>query len=163
MAVLEVLIIYLLWILLVLLCKKYNRILGAIAAAASAFLILTLTIIGRSAGSNAGVVLMPLAAFAEARIHPEHYRGMLMNVLLFVPFGMSLPFVFPPRFKLRVLLVIAAGFLLSAGIELCQWIWSIGRCETIDVVMNTLGTVCGSTAYLIYFLILGLKNRSKKQ
>ena len=65
----------------------------------------------------------------------------------------SLPFALPEKIKRRVLLTVAAGFLLSVIVEATQFVFQIGKCETDDVLMNTLGVFLGATSYWIYLLI----------
>ena len=90
--------------------------------------------------------LMPFSAFAEAKIQPELYRSMLMNVLLFEPIGLSLPHLLPKKIH-PVRAAIAFAMLLSIGIEISQFRFGLGRCEVDDVIMNTLGAVIGTAAY----------------
>jgi glycopeptide antibiotics resistance protein len=66
---------------------------------------------------------------------------MAANVLLFVPFGMALTLRSWRVPVWRVALVSAA---FSVGIELTQGIAGNGRSADItDVLMNTLGGICG--------------------
>ena len=65
----------------------------------------------------------------------------LLNILLFVPFG----FLAPERFeKMRWFLkILLAGCLFSFSIELAQLILHMGCFDTSDIVHNTLGAICG--------------------
>ena len=74
-----------------------------------------------------------------------------MNVFLFVPTGLSLPFVLP--FKHNGAITILFAFCVSILIEIIQYKYGIGRCEVDDVIMNTLGALIGTLAYR-----LGAKN-----
>ena len=65
------------------------------------------------------------------------WRGIGLNILLFVPLG---------------LLIggkkgIAAGFVLSAGIEAAQYVFRLGYCEADDVLNNTLGAALGCAVH----------------
>lgn len=94
------------------------------------------------------IVPIPFYSFVEAQQQPEMYRTLLMNVFLFIPFGMSLPFVLPFRWKHTIVITIIAAFILSVGIEALQYILSLGRCEADEIIMNTLGAFIGSCAFL---------------
>lgn len=98
-------------------------------------------------GENPQVpVLMPFHSFIEARIQPELYRAMLMNIFLFEPIGLSLPHILPKKTH-PVAATVVFAMLLSIGIEAAQFYFHLGRCETDDVIMNTLGAVIGTSAY----------------
>ena len=90
--------------------------------------------------------LMPFSTFAEAKIQPELYRAMLMNIFLFEPIGLSLPNVLPKKAH-PVAVTVVFALLLSIGIEVSQFYFHLGRCETDDVIMNTLGAAIGAAAY----------------
>ena len=131
----------------------YNqmRIIGAVLAVIAVGAIVYVTIISRGE-SEAGVDLIPFSSFERAKIQPEMYRSMLMNVFLFVPLGLSLPYVFGGGTAKRILLTILIGFLLSATVEAIQYFGHLGMAETDDVICNTLGTAIGSCAYLLSLL-----------
>ena len=73
----------------------------------------------------------------------EAIRTIVMNVCLFLPFGLTLPYLFVNtksnccKWGMCALL----GLLLSVGIEGIQYWLAIGRAEMDDVICNTLG--CG--------------------
>lgn len=75
----------------------------------------------------------------------ELLRSAWMNVLLFIPGGLTLPELFPfgwtPR--RRVWLGLLMLGLLSIGIELLQLHWSLGQAETDDCLANTFGAALG--------------------
>lgn len=147
----------------------------------------------RTSGASDECILMPFHAFIEAQEQVEMYRSMLMNVALFVPFGLTLPFTLggwkrhkttessirsvstPPTtggnlsYKPAPLCnyqenkpnslgspirnpaakTILFAFILSVIIEALQLIFGLGRCETDDVLCNTLGAAIGSLSFLI--------------
>ena len=124
----------------------WRRINGGIAALYMA-LLLYMTVVSRGVTSHPGVMLRPLYSFHLARTeNPEYYREMLMNVLLFFPLGLTLPFGLSAR-RFPVLKALGAGMLLSICIETLQYVFSLGLTETDDVIMNTLGVLAGSAAY----------------
>lgn len=89
--------------------------------------------------------LDPFQSFLEAKIQPELYRTMLMNVFLFEPIGLLLPQILPKKAHPVVITVVFA-LLLSIGIEAAQLHFHLGRCETDDVIMNTLGAILGTVS-----------------
>lgn len=107
--------------------------------------ILYMTVFTRGEDPQAPV-LMPFHSFMEAKIQPELYRSMLMNIFLFEPIGLSLPNILPKNAH-PVAVTVVFALLLSIGIEVSQFYFHLGRCETDDVIMNTLGAAIGSAAY----------------
>ena len=91
-------------------------------------------------------MFIPFHTFVEAKLQPELYRAMLMNIFLFQPLGLSLPGLLPQK-KHPVARTILFALLLSVGIEVCQLSFGLGRCEIDDVIMNTLGAALGTAAY----------------
>ena len=94
-------------------------------------------------------VLTPFHSFREAKLQPELYRAMLMNVFLFVPLGLSLPFVLG-KGRWAPFLTVLLALAFSAGIEYLQFTHALGRCEIDDVIMNTLGAFIGSRAHRLF-------------
>lgn len=119
-------------------------------ACAAAFIILYATILTRSAGVPEAI-LTPFASLTAARIQPEIYREMLMNVFLFFPLGLTLSNALPQKWHRwgRIILTTLIGCILSAGIEYAQYRCALGLAETDDVICNTLGAFIGSTSLLI--------------
>lgn len=115
------------------------------AGTAAAIFYMTVYTRGEGAGE---VVLEPFQSFQEAKIQLELYRSMLMNVFLFVPLGLTLPFVLG-KGKLPGFLTILLALAFSAGIEYLQYRYALGRCEVDDVIMNTLGAATGGLAYVL--------------
>ena len=151
----------LLWIRLAQQCVKQEKtrkiweVLNLLLVVCALGIILYMTVSSRNSGENE-VFLVPFHAFREARVQKEMYRSMLMNVLLFVPAGLSLPYVirhFPggsvsEKRKDRRAAIITVILLLffSILIEWLQYRYALGRVETDDVLCNTLGAcfgVCG--------------------
>lgn len=130
---------------------KYMRIIGTVMAVIAIGAILYITIFSRGE-KNAGAEFIPFSSFARAKIQPEMYRSMLMNVFLFVPLGLSLSFVFGGSTGKRILLTILVGLLLSVTVEVIQYFARLGMAETDDVISNTVGTAIGSCAYLLSLL-----------
>ena len=125
--------------------RRGNLILAIFVAAT----ILYATILTRSEGST-GLILTPFAALTAARIQPEIYREMLMNVFLFFPLGLTLSNALPQKWHrwVRIILTTLIGCALSAGIEYAQYRYALGLAETDDVICNTLGAFLGAASLL---------------
>lgn len=107
-----------------------------------------MTVYTRGEGDSEAI-LRPFQSFQEAKIQPELYRSMLMNVFLFVPLGLSLPFVLG-RGRFPDVISIVVALAISAGIEYLQYSYALGRCEVDDVIMNTLGAAVGCMAHWLF-------------
>lgn len=104
------------------------------------------TLLTREPGESNLVILQPMKTLEMARMFPELYRIMLMNIFLFFPFGLALAQVWPVKWPVgrRMVLTALAGMLLSTGVEALQYRYALGRTETDDVLCNTLGAVLGA-------------------
>ena len=147
------------------LCQRIGErrrvLLNTALACAAAFIILYATILTRSAGVPA-VILTPFASLTAARIQPELYREMLMNVFLFFPLGLTLSNALPRKWHrwLRIILTTFVGCALSAGIEYAQYRYALGLAETDDVICNTLGAFLGAASLLAAHAIEKHKERA---
>ena len=74
-------------------------------------------------------------------INTRLLKEIILNVLLYVPLGYLLPFVWPKIEKKRIIVLI--GFLCSSLTEAVQYFFQIGWCELDDIVGNTLGCFLG--------------------
>ena len=147
----ETVAMYLIWTVAMLLLRgKARKIVSIAGLCMAAALIIAFTLFGRKSGNNHDISLIPFISFVNAKVQPEFYRSMFMNVLLFMPFGLSMPFALPNTFKHKALLTILVGAVLSVVVEAAQYVFSLGKCETDDVLMNALGVLIGVTSYLIF-------------
>lgn len=73
-------------------------------------------------------------------------KHMALNVLLFFPIGLSMPFAY----RLHRKYVVPFGFLISLFIECTQYFCLLGRFEVDDLLMNTMGVVIGAVPYFVY-------------
>ena len=140
---------------------KYTRIICTVTVVIIICSILYITVFSRSE-RGVGADFIPYSSFERAKIQPEIYRSMLMNVFLFVPLGLSLTFVFDGGTGKRILLTIFVGLLLSVSIEAIQYFAHLGMAETDDMICNTVGTAIGSCAYLLSLLWRKLFNKTKE-
>jgi glycopeptide antibiotics resistance protein len=85
--------------------------------------------------------------------HPIHMLGeQVGNIVLFLPFGLLLPLLWPQLNRLWRVMALGAG--ASVGIELAQIAMAgIHRADVNDVILNTLGAGLG-------WLILRLTQRA---
>lgn len=139
--------------------RKFKLIFNMIILLFSLVIILYRTILCRQF-NNYQIELRPFYTFILAQIQPEMYRSFFMNCLLFVPLGLTMPYVLlrKPR-KRNIFITICFAAALSAGIEFLQYYYHLGRCETDDVIANTLGAAVGTLSYCLYMKIH--KNREK--
>ena len=139
--------------------QSWQRLFNVALVTFSLFTLVQITLLRREVGTNE-IQLQPFYTFVMAQEQVEYYRTFFMNALLFVPLGLSMPYVLSkkPR-KWTVFVTIAFAAVLSVGIEYLQYRYHLGRCETDDVIANTLGAAIGTLSYLLYMKIL--KNQEK--
>lgn len=118
------------------------------------------TILSRTPGDGREVCLIPFYTFYKARENAELYRSMLMNLFLFLPFGLTLPNVLGGRHPIRWSALIVV--LLSTVIELIQFIFALGSVEVDDILCNVTGGLIGVVTYLMSEKIRGNFKRIKK-
>lgn len=70
------------------------------------------------------------------------------NIVVFMPVGMFLPSLFS-RCR-NILFTTILGFEISLCVELVQLITRVGSFDVDDLLLNTLGGVCGIILYSIY-------------
>ena len=107
------------------------------------FLILCATIIFREAGAERRYNLIPFWSYfdyGKQSYFMEMIGESILNVLLFVPFGLFVCCGLQGMTFKRVLFL---GGGLSVFVELLQFIFKKGFCETDDVIHNVLGCLIG--------------------
>ena len=140
--------------------QRKRSIINAVLCFITALIILCATILTRSAGVPE-VILTPFASLTAARIQPEIYREMLMNVFLFFPLGLTLSNALTQKWHLwvKIILTTLIGCILSAGIEYAQYRYALGTAEVDDVICNTLGAFIGSTSLFVAHAIEKYRER----
>ena len=121
------------------------------------------TVLSRNAETSTKVYLVPFSSYerlldmpiegvssvhgyaAEFLKDSSPLVGIILNLLLYYPFGYLLPILFP---KLKPKHVILVGCLCSIATEATQYLLKMGWCETDDVIHNTLGTAIGVWVWL---------------
>lgn len=83
-----------------------------------------------------------------------HLNEMIMNVIIFIPIGIYLKMMDVDSKK-----AVLYGFVLSFGLELCQFTFKIGASDITDLLTNTTGTAIGVSLYLLSRKVF--KNRDK--
>ena len=99
-------------------------------------------------------------SYKEAWNHfsEREWRNIILNIMMFVPFGFLLPLVSK---KLQVFWkTYLAGFLFTFLIEMTQLLFNLGICELDDFMNNTIGAMIG---YGFYRLFVFVVNKWKKQ
>ena len=127
--------------------RRWWRIVNILLYTLSVLLILSITLILRD-NEKSGLYLIPFSIFEQARIYPDVYNQMVLNVLLFLPLGLSLPFCLTKRVKNTVLITILFAFALSVGVEIMQFILKCGYSEVDDVILNVMGAFLGALSYV---------------
>lgn len=86
-----------------------------------------------------------------------HFREIIENVLIFIPFGIYLKVI-----GINTNKAIVYGFSISLLLEVCQYIFYIGASDITDIITNTLGTVIGVLFYKVLEEIFKDTNRINK-
>lgn len=76
---------------------------------------------------------------------PDLWEAILLNILLYIPLGYLLPFVFE-RLKGWQVVLIAIG--CSVLTEIIQLVFHLGCFEFDDIINNALGSIMGLAVYL---------------
>ena len=113
------------------------------------FLVLCSTVICRVSHEERHIEIMPFWNYSNIwnRVdYPADLIEVLLNVALFVPIGLLLGGI---GFKTKKILL--SGIFLSGIIEVSQFAFCKGLCETDDVMHNTLGCVIGYFGFISLF------------
>lgn len=131
--------------------EKLWRILKICFWLLSIALVLYVTVFTREKNEIWQIVFTPFNFLREAVSQPELYRTFFMNVLLFLPIGITMPYVLTKNHhKINVIFTVVFAFVLSCLIEFLQYRYHLGRAETDDVIANVLGAGIGCLSYGLY-------------
>lgn len=111
------------------------------------FLVLCSTVICRASHGERHIELIPFWNYLDIwnRVdYPADLIEVLLNVALFVPIGLLLGGL---GFKTKKILL--SGICLSGIIEVSQFAFCKGLCETDDVMHNTFGCAIGYFGFLV--------------
>lgn len=89
------------------------------------------------------------------------FENLVGNILVFVPFGFLLPYVWKRAGRFFIMLLNA--FLFVLGIEVFQLFSAFGAFDVDDIILNCLGAVWGYLFYLIVEAIRRKRTRERKQ
>ena len=105
---------------------------------------------------NAGTTLSErFRTYLSYKVFFVDWEDTLVNIILFLPLGMVLPFLMKKRVYLNSIL---SGAVISVAFEVFQIVSCIGMFTYGDIIYNTLGVIIGSTLYVI--LIKTAKEKS---
>lgn len=129
---------------------KYWRIFNILLAVFSVYIIFDSTLLRRT-NTVRNLVFTPFYSIIVTKNQPEMWRSLLMNIALFLPFGISLSAALKHLISNKAIgiTVSLSGALLSATIESLQYFLCLGESWTDDVICNALGAFCGVTAIFI--------------
>ena len=72
-----------------------------------------------------------------------HILRFILNIIMFMPMGTFLFFLFPNVLRKNILRILLCGAVLSLAIEAGQGVFELGHVQTDDVIANTLGALTG--------------------
>ncbi|MCR4806333.1 MAG: VanZ family protein [Lachnospiraceae bacterium] len=119
--------------------------------------LISLTLSGREAGSRTNKVNLEIfGTWSAGRSLSTHA---LENVLLFIPFGLLVPLT--GRFFKKWWNLVLISFMGSLFIETMQLATARGYFELDDIILNTLGAICGYAVFwLCYHSYIAFKHES---
>lgn len=138
-------VIILLWIVLLKLAKGRSIIsaIGVVGILLSVIAIVIFTLVGRTKGVRE-IILLPGFTLFRAIKFRDLYRQFVLNVVLFIPLGMSSVLIMKTFTKERLRKIVFFAFVLSVTIELLQFVFMRGCAEIDDVIANTVGALIGA-------------------
>lgn len=83
-----------------------------------------------------------------------HFKEVIENILIFIPFGIYLKILNKDNKK-----IILYGLLFSLILEISQFVFNVGATDITDLMTNTFGTVIGVFGYVLIEKIF--KNKEK--
>ena len=83
-----------------------------------------------------------------------HFKEVLENLLIFIPFGIYLKMLNKKNNK-----IILYGLAFSLALEIIQFAFGLGSTDITDIITNTSGTILGLLGYLL--LVKLFKNKDK--
>lgn len=123
--------------------SKIRKWIVGITLAEYIFVILCETVFYREKNSEANVILEPFWSYREAFNYlPSLYMlwEVLLNIILFIPIGIFISIIVD---RIRWWQVLTYGGILSVFIEVSQFLFHNGLCETDDIINNTIGKFIG--------------------
>lgn len=145
---------------------------------------LYVTLLSREPSGRSTIVLSPLSGYKQSmRFNPgfldflrliwhkrfaesintieitsvTRFEEILLNILLFVPFGFLLPTM--AKFFRKLIVTGLLGFLTSVAIETIQFFTGLGIFDIDDLLNNTIGALAG---YILFFFCIKYFVRERK-
>ena len=140
--------------------KEGGRCCGDILLVAWMALVVASTVIFRESSAEQRIQLEPFRSywdFGEHSYFMECFAANVLNVVLFVPVGFLAGCWLRGK-TLKKMLLLGGG--LSVFIELLQFVFKKGFCETDDVIHNVLGCLIGYGLSKVIFNIEEYENKS---
>lgn len=130
--------------------QKYWTYINVLLCMCSLILIFRMTLWNRTVGQRR-LELIPFYTLTTISYNNEAIRTMFLNVVLFFPYGLTIPHVLRKTGsnQRRWGYCILFGAVLSIFIESMQFCFALGYAEMDDVICNTLGCMLGVTADII--------------
>jgi len=102
-----------------------------------------------------GAMLIPFSSYYEAWVTQSFlgWRNILLNIGMFIPFGVLFPICWDRKINLKKFIIIV--ILTSLSIEIAQYVTRTGLFEIDDLTNNLLGSLIGFSGWRL------LKNSSK--
>lgn len=121
--------------------------------------IYSMTVFLRPSSENRVLNLIPFWSFSaeSADLQNSLYVENLMNVLMFIPFGLLIGCAYR-GVSWKKLIIVALCF--SISIEVLQYIFKRGLAELDDVMNNTMGTIFGFGIYTIIRIVYEKRAKS---
>lgn len=136
--------------------RKWFGVINIVTLITMSIAVFLITLVLRTHGAS-GVSLVPFYVFALAREYPDVYNQMVLNIVLFVPLGLSFPYILRKRAKHPVVITLIFALVVSLIIEILQYIFACGYSEVDDLIFNVSGALIGAISYMVF---RGLKNKS---
>ncbi len=95
-------------------------------------------------GRRSPVNLIPFGASVISNGRAD-ISEIVLNALIFIPFGISISMVGRPE---KTLFKVLCGAALSLAFETVQYVFCAGAADITDVITNTVGTAAGVFAYI---------------
>ncbi len=120
-------------------------------------LIVTLILRSKTNSQNGSIILNPIYSYRSAWINSSisEWRNIILNIAMFIPFGILLPIIFN-RFRV-VSNILKLTVLMSVLIEVIQLILRRGIFETSDVIHNTMGGLIGFGFFCFIYRLLYIR------
>ena len=138
--------------ILMLLLYPYRKIIGRTALLLSTAVVTYSTVLRRKVTQSV-IILQPFNCLRPENFMHETIRMLLMNALMFLPFGMFAPFAFEKTGKRSLLRALVAGVFFAVFIEVLQYVLKRGTFETDDIIMNSLGCWLGTVVFSVTGII----------